>query len=207
MSEDGATNRVLDGYLSRLGWSAPQLARHLNELAAALRLPDRVHPKTPRRWIHTTGARQRPNVPHPPWPGLVCALLARRLHEPVTLAMLGWDSGSGAVFVPADDGLDHAWNPAGAIASLREALEADGMDRRHFIAITGTALTTFAHDWLLEPARIAAAVQGKRIDQVVVDELRQLCLNSRKLDEAVGGGVAVFRTVREHLRLVLASPF
>ncbi|HET8642279.1 MAG TPA: hypothetical protein VFM37_10090 [Pseudonocardiaceae bacterium] len=134
----------------------------------------------------------------------MCALLARRLHEPVTLAMLGWDSGSGAVFVPADDGLGHAWNPAGAIASLREALEADGMDRRHFIAITGTTgttLTTFAHDWLLEPARIAAAVQGKRIDQVVVDELRQLCLSSRKLDEAVGGGVAVFRTVREHLRL------
>ena len=197
------TNPRLAGYLTRLGWSATQLARHLNELAATLRISDRVHAKTPRRWLYAIPPCQRPSIPRQPWPGLVCALLAKRLHEQVTLADLDWDHGTGAVFVPADDGLDQAWDPSGATGSLRQALEADGMDRRHFIAITGTALTVYAHDWLLEPTRIAAALQGRRVDQGVVDELKRLSLISRKLDEALGGGTAVLRTVREHLRLIL----
>jgi hypothetical protein len=77
------------------------------------------------------------------------------------------------------------------------------MDRRHFMAITGTALTSFAHDWLLEPERIAAAVQGKRIDHTVVDDLEHVAEARRRLDDSLGGGAAVFRAVREDLRLIL----
>ncbi|MGH3695088.1 MAG: hypothetical protein ACRDRX_14055, partial [Pseudonocardiaceae bacterium] len=65
--------------------------------------------------------------------------------EPVTLASLGWQTSAGALYVPADDGLHHPWAPPGAIASLREVLEATGMDRRHFVILTGTGLTAFAH--------------------------------------------------------------
>jgi hypothetical protein len=75
------------------------------------------------------------------------------------------------------------------------------MDRRHFVVIGGTTLTVFAHDWLLDPARIAASVQGKRADHTVVDDLERVAESRRRLDDALGGGT-VFRAVREDLRLV-----
>jgi len=140
-----------------------------------------------------------PSIPRDPWPGLVCAVLARRLHEPVTLASLGWEQSAGAVYVPADDGLTHV---DGAVASLREVVEADGMDRRHFLVVTGGALTTFAHDWLFDPARIASAVKGKRIDHAVVDDLERIADGRRKLDDALGGAT-LLRSSREDLRLAV----
>ncbi|HSL09636.1 MAG TPA: hypothetical protein VK887_16905 [Pseudonocardiaceae bacterium] len=75
------------------------------------------------------------------------------------------------------------------------------MDRRHFVVISGTTLTAFAHDWLLDPARIAASVQGKRADHAVVDDLERVAESRRRLDDALGGAT-VFRAVREDLRLV-----
>ncbi|MGH3885107.1 MAG: hypothetical protein ACRDSZ_00825 [Pseudonocardiaceae bacterium] len=201
LTSEVATNVALNSCLTRLGWSAEQFASHLNGLARSLRLPDEIHPKTPRRWLKARPPSGLPCVPRQPWPGLVCALLSRRLHEPVTLASLGWQTSAGALYVPADDGLDHAWDPRGAVASLREVLEAVGMDRRHFVVITGTTLTAFAHDWLLDPARIAASVQGKRADHAVVDDLERVAESRRRLDDALGGAT-VFRAVREDLRLV-----
>jgi hypothetical protein len=201
LTPEVATNVALHSCLTRLGWSAEQFAGHLNELARSLRLPDEVHPKTPRRWLKARPPSVLPCVPRQPWPGLVCALLSRRLHEPITLASSGWQTGAGALYVPADDGLDHAWDPRGAVASLREVLEAVGMDRRRFVVIGGTTLTAFAHDWLLDPARIAASLQGKRADHTVVDDLQRVAESRRRLDDVLGGGT-VFRAVREDLRLV-----
>ncbi|MGH3908633.1 MAG: hypothetical protein ACRDTE_31285, partial [Pseudonocardiaceae bacterium] len=86
-------------------------------------------------------------------------------------------------------------------ASLREVLEAMGMDRRHFVVLTGTGLTAFAHDWLLDPERVAASVQGKRVDQAVVDDLERVADARRRLNDTLGGGT-VFRATREDLRLV-----
>jgi hypothetical protein len=80
-------------------------------------------------------------------------------------------------------------------------LEAIGMDRRHFAVLTGTGLTVFAHDWLLDPARVAASVQGKRVDHAVVDDLERVAGARRRLNDAIGGGT-VFPAVREDLRLV-----
>ncbi|MGH3902663.1 MAG: hypothetical protein ACRDTE_00430 [Pseudonocardiaceae bacterium] len=119
----------------------------------------------------------------------------------MTLASLGWQTSAGALYVPADDGLHHPWHPPGTIASLREVLEAMGMDRRHFVVLTGTGLTAFAHDWLLDPERVAAAVRGQRVDQVVVEDLERLAEGRRRLDDRFGGGM-VFRAVREDLRMV-----
>ncbi len=201
LTSEVATNVALNSCLTRLGWSAEQFASHLNELARSLRLPDEIHPKTPRRWLRARPPSALPCIPRQPWPGLVCALLSRRLHEPVTLASLGWQTSAGALYVPADDGLDHAWDPRGAVASLREVLEAVDMDRRHFVVISGTTLTAFAHDWLLDPARVAASVQGKRADHAVVDDLERVAESRRRLDDVLGGAT-VFRAVREDLRLV-----
>jgi hypothetical protein len=119
----------------------------------------------------------------------------------VTLASLGWQTSAGALYVPADDGLHHPWAPPGAIASLREVLETIGMDRRQFVILTGTGLTTFAHDWMLDPARVAVSVQGTRVDHPVVDDLERVADARRRLDDVLGGGM-VFHAVREDLRLV-----
>jgi len=193
-------NQTLVGYLARAGWSAENLGHHVNLLAASLRLADRVHVKSPRRWIEAMPPRDVPSIPRDPWPGLVCAALSRRLHEPVTLASLGWQQSASAIYVPADDGLTHVDS---AVASLTEVVEADGMDRRHFLVVTGGALTTFAHDWLFDPDRIAAAVKGKRIDHAVVDDLERVADARRRLDDTLGGGAALLRSVREDLRLVI----
>lgn len=198
-----ATNVPLVGLLTRLGWSPEQFAAHLNGLARSLRLSvPEMHPKTPRRWMTARPPSTRPCLPRQPWPGLVCTLLSHHLQESVTLASLGWQTSAGALYVPADDGLDHPWDSRGAIASLREVLEAMGMDRRHFVVLTGTGLTAFAHDWLLDPARVAAAVRGRRVDHSVVDDLERVADARRRLDDTLGGGT-VFRAVREDLRLVI----
>jgi hypothetical protein len=191
-----ARNEALAGYLARVGWSAENLGHHLNQLAVSLRLPDRLHVKTPRRWVEAIGPKIRPSVPRDPWPGLVCTALSRRLREPVTLADLGWQTPNRAVFVPADDGLELSWDAHGALASLREAVEADGMDRRRFVIVTGSSLTTFAHDWLFDPARITAAVRGKRIGHEVADDLDQVAGIRRRQDDALGCS-AVLRPLRE----------
>lgn len=196
------SNEALHGCLIRLGWSPEQFAVRLNTLARSLRLPvPQMHPKTPRRWLTARAPSTRPCVPRQPWPGLVCTLLSRHLQEQVTLASLGWQTSAGALYVPADDGLHHPWDPRGAIASLREVVEAMGMDRRHFVVLTGTGLTAFAHEWLLDPARVAAAALGQRVDHAVVDDLERVAEARRRLDDGFSGATA-FRAVREDLRLV-----
>ncbi|MGH3866812.1 MAG: hypothetical protein ACRDQ4_11865 [Pseudonocardiaceae bacterium] len=196
-----ATHSALESYLARCGWTAENLAYHLNAMARSLSLPERMHPKTPSRWVRARPPRTRPCLPRQPWPGLVCAVLTRKLGEPVTLGSLGWTISSGLLYVPADDGLEHAWDPAGALASLFEVLEADGMDRRYFLAITGVPLTALAHQWLLDPARVAASVKGKRVDTQLVTDVERVVEARRGMDDAIGGG-GLIRALREDLRIV-----
>ncbi|MGH3795201.1 MAG: hypothetical protein ACRDSP_09960 [Pseudonocardiaceae bacterium] len=196
-----AINSALQACLTRCGWTPENLGNHLNTMARSLALPDRMHPKTARRWVRAVHPHTRPCVPRQPWPGLVCAVLSRKLGKPVTLGSLGWTIGSGLLYVPADDGLDHAWDPPGALASLMDVLEADGMDRRYFLAITGVSLTALAHQWLLDPARVAASVQGKRVDLQLVADVERVVEARRGMDDAIGGG-GLLRALREDLRIV-----
>jgi hypothetical protein len=199
--EDTATNSALDSCLARCGWTAENLAHRINDLARSMGLPDRLHPKTPRRWVRAQHPSTKPCVPRQPWPGLVCTVLSRKLGEPVTLGSLGWTISNGLLYVPADDGLEHPWDPVGALASLIEVLEADGMDRRYFLAITGVSLTALAHQWLLDPARVAASVQGKRVDPQLITDIEQVVEARRSMDDAIGGG-GLIRALREDLRIV-----
>lgn len=199
---DGAViNLALEACLARCGWSAVNLGHHLNAMARSLCLPDELHPKSPRRWVQVSPPRTKPCVPRQPWPGLVCVLLSRKLGEPITLESLGWTVGRGLLYVPADDGLDHAWDSGGALASLLEVLEADGVDRRYFLAVTGVSLTALAHQWLLDPVRVAAAVQGKRVDVRLLNDIERVVEARRGMDDAIGGG-GLIRALREDLRIV-----
>jgi hypothetical protein len=89
------------------------------------------------------------------------------------------------------------------MAALAAVVDADAMERRYFMALTGVTLTAVAHQWLFDPARVAASVTGKRVDHAVVDDLEQVADARRRMDDALGGG-ALLPAVREDLRLVVA---
>lgn len=97
----------------------------------------------------------------------------------------------------------YPWDAAGAIAALGEVVDADTMERRHFMATTGLPLTAVAHQWLFDPARVAASVLGTRTDHAVVDDLERVAEARWRLDDALGGGILLPAT-REDLRLVVA---
>ncbi|MGH3896910.1 MAG: hypothetical protein ACRDTA_01400 [Pseudonocardiaceae bacterium] len=196
-------NVVLERLLARAGWTPENLGDRLNELATSLNLRVRVHRRSPRRWVYAEARRADPCLPRDPWPSLVCHLLHERLGESVTLDSLGWTATGPLHYVPADHGLDQPWNPGGAVAALASVVNADFMERRHFVALTGLTLTAVAHQWLFDPARVAASVLGKRVDHALVDDLERVAEARRRMDDALGGGT-LLPSVREDLRLVVA---
>ncbi|MGH3935069.1 MAG: hypothetical protein ACRDS1_08860 [Pseudonocardiaceae bacterium] len=201
--DDLRCNVVLERFLARVGWTPENLGDHFNQLAATLALKVHVNRRHPRRWVYAEKGRAAPRVPRDPVPSLVCLLLRQRLGEPVTPEVLGWPTTRGVRYVPADDGLRHTWDAVGVIAALGEVVDADSMQRRHFIAMTGLTLTAVAHQWLLDPARVAASVLGKRVDHAVVDDLARVAQARRRLDDVLGGG-SLLPATREDLRLVVA---
>ncbi|MGH4017059.1 MAG: hypothetical protein ACRDSL_24660 [Pseudonocardiaceae bacterium] len=196
-------NVVLERLLGRAGWSPENLGDHLNRLATTLGLRVQVHRRYPRRWVYAERHRATPRIPRDPLPSLVCLLLHQRLGDPVTPEMLGWPAPRGALYVPADDGLHHPWDSAGAIAALGAVVDPDSMQRRHFMAMTGLSLTAVAHQWLLDPARVAASVLGQRVGHEVVDDLERVVDARRRLGDA-RSGASLLPATREDLRLVLA---
>lgn len=133
----------------------------------------------------------------------MCHVLHERLGEPVTLDSLGWTATGPLRYVPADHGLNQPWNPRGAVAALTAVVDADCMERRHFVTLTGVTLTAVAHQWLFDPARVAASILGKRVDHALVDDLERVTEARRRMDDALGGAT-LFPAVREDLRLVVA---
>ncbi len=60
------------------------------------------------------------------------------------------------------------------IAARGEVVDADSMERRHFVAMTGLTLAAGPHQWLLDPAQVVASVLGRRVDHAVVDDLERV---------------------------------
>jgi tetratricopeptide (TPR) repeat protein len=200
---DNLRNVTLHRLLARAQWSPENLGARCNELAATLGLNAYGHPRNARRWVQAPRGRLVPAIPREPWPALICHLLHERLGEPVTLDSLGWTAAGPLHYVPADDGLDTPQTPAGAVAALAAVVDADAMERRHFLALTGLTLTAVAHQWLFDPARVAASLLGKRVDHALVDDLERVAEARRRMDDALGGGT-LLPSVREDLRLVVA---
>lgn len=198
---DGRTNHALAGLLARVGRTPENLGDRLNQLSAAQGLGVRGHPRSVRRWVHarTVGAC----VPREPWPSLVCHVLHERLGVPVTPEMLGWHTHHGLLYVPADHGLSQPWSAPGAVEARAEVVKADAVDRRQFLVLTGMTLTSAAHEWLFDPARVAAFLRGKRVGHELVDDLERVVETKRHMDDAIGGGT-LLPSVREDLRLVVS---
>ncbi|MCK9893374.1 hypothetical protein [Frankia sp. AgB32] len=83
------------------------------------------------------------------------------------------------------------------------AIDRRTIDRREFSALTGLTLVAAAHEWLVaDPARIAAALNGRRADTSVIADLTTTTDALRRLDDKLGGQ-AVHNMIVEQLRLVV----
>jgi transcriptional regulator with XRE-family HTH domain len=96
------------------------------------------------------------------------------------------------------------WDSDVVIATLRDIVAANDMDRRRFVVLSGSSLTAFAHEWLLNPASIAAATDRTRqIGPSVVDGLEQITAVRRRQHDALGGSGELLNVIRSDLRLVV----
>lgn len=190
-------NVALRTLLQRAGLSPEQLARRINQQAADLGLPNRIDQKTPYKWF-------RGGLPRVPWPTLVARVLSSQLGTDVSPADLGWESNSGGIlWVPADAGLAWPWTGQGAIDTITEVMGGEAMERREFLSLSGSALTTFALDWMIAtPAMDVAGITGRRVQDAHVASIEDIAAQLRRMDDKFGGG-AVLNLVSAQVRYVI----
>jgi hypothetical protein len=93
------------------------------------------------------------------------------------------------------------WGPGGMPAALEGMVTA--MERRRFLEVTGGALASAAHQWMVaDPARVAAALEGRRVDHAVVDDFDRVVDVRRRQDDVLGGK-AVYDVAVADLRLTI----
>lgn len=188
------TGTPLAALLAVTGRNPERLARRLNDFTAQQGIAERIHPKTPYKWVAG-------DIPRPPWRALTAALLSEVLHRQVTMAELGWPSDD-LEYASADAGLGLRWDAAGTLRALRTVTHAGAMDRRLFLTLLGSAATTPAHEWLIaHPATDTARTAGARVPMQVVDHLDQITARLRRMDDQLGGG-QLLDLVHQHLRYV-----
>jgi hypothetical protein len=191
-------NEVLTSILDELGWSPRALARRINHVFGAGTVADTA----PYHW------RDSGCTPRPPLPELAAWVLSRELGRPVTAAELWKGRASGSpLMLPADIDMDGPWSRAGTLAMLDDWVVAGLLDRRHFLAVSGTTILNIATTYLMgEPGRLAAALERGSVDNPLLAQIEQSILLLQRLDGVHGGGAylpyagAQFRAVALLLR-------
>ncbi|HKR48275.1 MAG TPA: hypothetical protein VJT72_01630 [Pseudonocardiaceae bacterium] len=192
---DLTNTSTLARVLTELGWTPTVLARRLNSFAALHGRNERIHAKTPYKWL-------RGDQPRSPWPALTTTLLTDELQRPVTTADLGW-GGTDVEAVSAISGLILPWTVAGSLHATRVVTDAGNMDRRIVLTLLGATACAPAHEWLL--ARSATGVarcSGLPLPAGVVDDLDDIVGRLRRMDDQLGSGT-LLHLVRANLRHVL----
>ncbi|GAA2214143.1 hypothetical protein GCM10009850_096070 [Nonomuraea monospora] len=83
---------------------------------------------------------------------------------------------------------DTPWNQAGAIHTLEKELEDVMLDRRGFMIIAGSTVSAIAYSWTsIEPERVAAALNGRVIDEEIVTWIENRIPSLRRMDDKLGG--------------------
>jgi hypothetical protein len=192
---DSTNTSTLAVVLTELGWKPAVLARRLNSFAALHGRSERVHAKTPYKWL-------RGDRPRSPWPALTAALLTGALERPITTADLSWD-GDDIEAVSAISGLVLPWTAAGSLRAARAVTDAGSMERRILFALLGAAACAPAHEWLIaRPDAGVAHSSGLPLPAGAVDDLDDIVGRLRRMDDQLGSGT-LLHLVRAHLRHVL----
>ncbi|WP_329453314.1 helix-turn-helix domain-containing protein (plasmid) [Streptomyces sp. NBC_01724] len=81
------------------------------------------------------------------------------------------------------------WTAARMVSALSTAVGGSAMDRRHFITVSGMALTAFVHQWgTAEAVPLVRAAQGSRLTNGLLDSLQQTTDSLRIMDASTGSG-------------------
>lgn len=84
------------------------------------------------------------------------------------------------------------WTPAGTLSAVAEVSEGSPMDRRQFLALSGSALTSPAHEWLIaRPSDDLSSRSGRFVGTPIVDNLRRITDELRRMDDQIGSGSLV----------------
>lgn len=109
---------------------------------------------------------------------------------------------------PEDSGCDPVlaapWSHRGTVEAA-VALSGGGelVKRRGFLSLTGLALTSPAHLWLVhEPDRLVSACSGGRVSAVLVDRLPAMITELRTMDDVAGGGDSVLSLAQQEFSWV-----
>jgi hypothetical protein len=95
--------------------------------------------------------------------------------------------------VPGRESLTAAtWTADGTLVSARELSEVNPVDRRSFLLLTGAALTSPAHEWLIaHPVSDVSSSAGRMVEPRLVDELNDMTGRLRRMDDQMGGSPLV----------------
>ncbi len=185
---------MLAAVLTELGWRPEVLARQLNSVATVHGRDERVHAKTPYKWL-------RGDRPRSPWPALMAALLTEELGRAITASDLGW--GGDVEAVSAISGLVLPWTVAGSLHAVRVVTEAGSVERRILLTLLGAGACAPAHEWLIaRPDAGVARSSGSLLPVGVVDDLDVIVGRLRRMDDQLGGET-LLPLVRTNLRYVL----
>ena len=173
-------NEVLSSLLVELGWSPRTLARRINQVFGVGSVADTA----PYHW------RDSDCVPRPPLPQLTAWVLSRELGRPVTVAEL-WQgrAGGSPLVLPADIDMSGPWSRAGTLSLLDDWVVAGLLDRRHFLAVSGTTILEIATRYTTgDPGRLAAALKRGSVGNPLLDQIEQSIPLLQCLNDTHGGG-------------------
>jgi len=174
------TNEVLASLLTELGWSPRALARKINHVLGA----GTVAETAPYHW------RDGSRTPRPPLPTVTAWVLSSELGRHVTVSEL-WAGRAACspLVLPADFEMGLPWSRTGTMGLLDDWVRAGLLDRRHFLAVSGTALTSIATAWpTAEQDRLTNALNGGCAGNPLLDQIEQSIPMLQRLDDANGGG-------------------
>ncbi|MGW4792723.1 carph-isopro domain-containing protein [Nonomuraea sp. NPDC004297] len=133
------SNPVLAAYLEELGWSPKALARKLNKVFG----PGTVAESAPYHW------RDSARVPRSPLPMMTAYVLSQELGKVISVGEL-WQGRTtdSPMLIPASSGLDMPWTAQGLWKIVEDWVVGGLIDRRRFLAISGSGLSTVVAHYL-----------------------------------------------------------
>ncbi|MGH3974425.1 MAG: carph-isopro domain-containing protein [Pseudonocardiaceae bacterium] len=172
-------NEVLTSLLDDLGWSPRALARRINHVFGSGTVADTA----PYHW------RDSGCIPRPPLPELAAWVLSRELGRPVTAAELWKGRANGSPLVlPADIDMDGPWSRASTLDLLDDWVMAGLLDRRHFLAISGTTILDIVTRYPTgDPGRLAAALERGSVGNLLLTQIEQGIPLLYRLNDTYGG--------------------
>ncbi len=173
-------NETLGELLACLSWSGERLAREICRVLGT----GAVHPTAPYKWLK--GHRPRRDEVRQ----VAAFVLSQASSRLIAVSEL-WPGCAPHDFrlIPATAGMGMPWTLAGTLTVAHDWLLGGLMDRRVFLAVSGSALTDLA--WTAvntEPARLAAALGGGQVDATLIAQVEDSIPRLRQLDDQQGGG-------------------